>query len=40
MFGVGDTIIVNNGVMTERFKIDTPKEKIKKDIGIPRARRR
>lgn len=37
MFGVGDTIIVNNGVMTERFKIDTPKEKIKKDIGIPRA---
>lgn len=37
MFGVDDTIIVNNGVMVEKFKISTPREQIKKEIGIPKA---
>lgn len=37
MFGVDDTIVVKNGVMIERFTVNTPKEKLKEELGIPKS---
>lgn len=34
MFGVKDTIVIKNGVMVEKFAVSTPKEILKKKLGI------